>query len=157
MLSLPYVSSLSPRHPPSYIPSYQAAEGVSASYDALLELFECIGNFLKRLEIYTNISLSPLMTDVIAKIMAELICVLALTRKQIKQGRLSKPLTTLCVTISEHITEKFAKKLLGNNEIESILRRLDRLTLEEARMTEAQILEIVHGLMNNMKIVMDGQ
>jgi hypothetical protein len=29
--------------------------------------------------------------------------------------------------------------------------------MEEARMTEAQILEVVHGLMNNMKIVMDGE
>ncbi|KAH9030826.1 hypothetical protein EDB84DRAFT_1439043 [Lactarius hengduanensis] len=53
---------------------FTAAGGVSASYDALLELFECIGNFLKRLQIYTNITLSPLMTDIIAKIMAELIC-----------------------------------------------------------------------------------
>ena len=41
------------------IHSYQAAEGVSVSYDALLELFECVGSFLKRLEIYTKISLSP--------------------------------------------------------------------------------------------------
>jgi hypothetical protein len=71
------------------IPLPQAAEGVSASYDALLELFECIGNFLKRLEIYTNISLNPLMTEIIAKIMAELIYVLALAKKQIRQGRLS--------------------------------------------------------------------
>ncbi|KAH9169589.1 hypothetical protein EDB89DRAFT_1455698 [Lactarius sanguifluus] len=119
---------------------FTAAGGVSASYDALLELFECIGNFLKRLQIYTNITLSPLMTEIIAKIMAELICVLALAKKQIRQGRL----------------KQFAKKLMGNTEIEGILRRLDRLTLEEARMTEAQILEVVHGLMNNMKIVMDG-
>jgi hypothetical protein len=81
------------RRPSYIIPLHQAAEGVSASYDALLELFECIANFLKRLEIYTNISLSPLMTDIIAKIMADLICVLALARKQIKQGRLSKLLT----------------------------------------------------------------
>ena len=157
MPSTPCVLSFLPQ-PPSYITSFhQAAVAVSASYDALLELFECIGNFLKRLEIYTDISLSPLMTDIIAKIMAELICVLAMARKQIKQGRLSKLLTMFCSTISEHITEQFAKKLLGNSEIESILRRLDRLTLEEARMTETQILEIVHGLMNNMKIVMDGE
>jgi hypothetical protein len=69
---------------------YLVAEGVSTSYDALLELFECIGNFLKRLEIYTNISLSPLMMEIIAKIMAKLIYVLALAKKQIGQGQLSK-------------------------------------------------------------------
>ena len=53
--------------------------------------------------------------------------------------------------------EQFAKKLLGDSEIENILRRLDRLTQDEARMMEAHILEVVHGLMNNMKVVLDGE
>jgi hypothetical protein len=60
-------------------------------------------------------------------------------------------------TTSEHVAEQFAKKLLGNCEIETILKRLDRLTQEEARMTVAQTLAIVHGLLNNMKVVMDGE
>jgi hypothetical protein len=63
---------------------------VSASYDALLELFECIGNFLKRLHIYAEISLDPLMTEIVAKIMVELISILAVSKKQIGRGRLSK-------------------------------------------------------------------
>ena len=53
-------------------------------------------------------------------------------------------------------TEKFAKKLLGDSEIESVLQRLDRLTQDEARMTAAQTLGVVHGLVGNMKIVMEG-
>jgi hypothetical protein len=69
---------------------FQAAGGVSSSYDALLDLFECLGNFLKRLEIYTTIPPTPIMTDIIVKIMVELFSVLALARKQIEQGRLSK-------------------------------------------------------------------
>ena len=60
------------------------------SYDALLELFECVGSFLKRLEIYTKISLSPLMTEIIIKIMAEVISILSQAKKQVKQGRFSK-------------------------------------------------------------------
>jgi hypothetical protein len=68
----------------------QAADGVSASYDALLELFECLGNFLKRLHVYTEISLDPLMTDIVAKIMVELIAILALAKKYIHRGRLSE-------------------------------------------------------------------
>lgn len=60
------------------------------SYDALLELFECVGSFLKRLEIYTKISLSPLMTEIIIKIMAEVISILSRAKKQVKQGRFSK-------------------------------------------------------------------
>ena len=47
-------------------------------------------------------------------------------------------------------------KLLGEREIEAVLQRLDRLTQEEGRMTVAQTLEVVHGLMNNVKIVMNG-
>ena len=68
----------------------QAADGVSASYDALIELFECIGNFLRRLHIYTEITLDALMKDIVAKIMVELISILALAKKQIGRGRLSK-------------------------------------------------------------------
>ena len=67
------------------------------SYDALLELFECIGSFLKRLEIYTKISLSALMTEIIAKIMVELLSILGQAKKQIKHGRLSKQSPALCV------------------------------------------------------------
>ena len=68
----------------------QTASDVSSSYDALVDLFECIGNFLKRLRIYTDLPLSPSMSDIIVKIMTELLSVLALATKQIKQGRFSK-------------------------------------------------------------------
>ena len=71
-------------------PHAQAADGVSSSYDALVDLFECIGNFLKRLRIYTDVPMSPSMTDIIIKIMAELLSVFALATKQIKQGRFSR-------------------------------------------------------------------
>jgi hypothetical protein len=60
------------------------------SYDAVLDLFECLGNFLKRLEIYTTIPSTPIMADMIVKIMTELLSVLALATKQIKQGRFSE-------------------------------------------------------------------
>jgi hypothetical protein len=49
-----------------------------------------LGNFLKRLEIYTTIPPTPILTEVIVKIMVELLSVFALATKQIKQGRFSK-------------------------------------------------------------------
>ena len=58
--------------------------------------------------------------------------------------------------VAELVAEKFAKKLLGESEIEAVLQRLDRLTIDEARMTGAQTLQVIHGLVNNMKVVMDG-
>ena len=99
-----------------------------------------------------------MMIDIIVKIMIELLLVLALATKQIKQGRFSE-----CVVIyaspaaqfNGHI-EKFTKKLLGESEIEVVLQRLDRLTQDEARMTVAQTLGVVHGLVGNVKVVMEG-
>ena len=74
----------------------QAASGVSSSYDALLNLFECLANFLGRLEVYTMIPPTRLMTDIIVKIMVEILSVLALATKQIKEGRFSKcPVTDI--------------------------------------------------------------
>lgn len=37
----------------------------------------------------------------------------------------------------------------------AVLRRLDRLTHEEAQVTVAHTLEVVQGLVSNMKVVMD--
>ena len=53
--------------------------------------------------------------------------------------------------------EKLLKKLLGDKHIEAVLLRLDRLTLDEARITATQTLEIVYGLIQNMRVVMDGE
>ena len=57
------------------------------SYDALVDIFKCTENFLRRLDIYTKIPPTPAMTEMVIKIMAELITVLALATKQMKQGR----------------------------------------------------------------------
>jgi len=40
--------------------------------------------------------------------------------------------------------------------MESVLQRLDRLTLEESKLTAAQTLDAVYGLVNNMEAVMEG-
>ena len=49
------------------------------------------------------------------------------------------------------------KKLLGEKDVEAILQRLDRLTLDEARTTAAQSLEAIYGLVQNMRVLMDGE
>ena len=54
------------------------------------------------------------------------------------------------------MAEKYAKMLLGKKDIESVLQRLDRLTLEESKMTVAQTLDVVYGLVNNIQVVMEG-
>ena len=49
------------------------------------------------------------------------------------------------------------KKLFGENDVEVVLQRLDRLTQDEARTTAAQTLEVVYGLVQNMRGVLDGK
>ena len=46
--------------------------------------------------------------------------------------------------------------LLGEKDIESALQRLDRLTLEESKVTATQTLDVVYSLVNNMQVVMQG-
>ena len=132
------------------------ASEVSSSYDALLDLFECLSSFLKRLEIYTNIPPTPMMTDIIIIIIVELLSVLSLATKQIRQGRFSKLIIMYELLASQFSIENFAKKLFGESEVEAVLQRLDRLTQDEARITVAQTLSVVHGLVNNVKVVMEG-
>jgi hypothetical protein len=62
---------------------------VKASYDAIVDIFECIENFLGRLRIYAEMPPTPTMTEMVIKIMIELLSVLALATKQVNQGRFS--------------------------------------------------------------------
>ena len=47
---------------------------------------------------------------------------------------------------SENYLKKLIKKLIGNNEIDDALKRLDRLTQEEARMASVQLLKITNAI-----------
>ena len=73
----------------------QAAKDVSAAQDALIDIFERIENFFKRLETYTEVRPSPAMADIIVKIMVEVLNILGIATKEIKQGRTSELLISL--------------------------------------------------------------
>jgi hypothetical protein len=71
----------------------QAAKDVSTSYDALVDLFECLGNYLRRLGIFTQIPSE--MEGILVNIMVELLGVLALATRQVKQGRFSDSVSSI--------------------------------------------------------------
>jgi uncharacterized protein related to proFAR isomerase len=48
-------------------------------------------------------------------------------------------------------------KILGENDIEDLLKRLDRLTQEEVVAAGAQILEDVHHLVEHTRVAIDGK
>jgi hypothetical protein len=58
--------------------------------------------------------------------------------------------------MAQCVLEKFAKKLFGESEVETVLQRLDRLTQDEARMTVTQTLGVVHRLVGHVRVVMEG-
>ena len=62
---------------------------VIASYEMLTNLFERIQYFLQRLNHYITASLTPEMTELLAKILAEVLSVLALSTKEMKERRIS--------------------------------------------------------------------
>lgn len=69
---------------------YQVAKGMDFSYDALVDLLESIECFLWRLDIYTQIPHSTAMDEIVVKIMAEVLSILAQVTKELKQGQWSE-------------------------------------------------------------------
>jgi hypothetical protein len=68
----------------------QAAKDASGSQDKLFELFNRIERFFRRLEIYTGITPTTAMTDIIIEIMVEVLTILAIATKEVKRGQLSE-------------------------------------------------------------------
>jgi len=106
------------------------AKDVDASQDVLIDLFGRIENFFRRLESYTEVRPTAAMMDIIVNIMIEVLTILAIATKEIKQRR----------------ARKYMNRLLGKNDIESALKRLDTLAQEEARMATVEVLKTVRGV-----------
>ncbi|KAI9442864.1 hypothetical protein BJY52DRAFT_1420907 [Lactarius psammicola] len=64
-----------------------AAKEVEASQDVLIDIFERIENFFRRLEVYTKVPPTPAMTDMMIKIMVEVLDILGTATKEMKQSR----------------------------------------------------------------------
>jgi hypothetical protein len=86
----------------------------------LIDLFERIESFFKRLESYTKVKPSEEMTDMMVEIVVEVLSVLAIVTVEIKQRRRSQFITSdfWVLTYAFFLLEKFLKKLLGRNDVE---------------------------------------
>jgi len=115
----------------------------------LIDLFERIGRFFKRLQSYTERTPSEAMTDMMVEVMVEVLSVLAIVTVEIKQRQRSQFITSSFRVLTHVSLEKFLKKLLGRNDVEDALKRLDKLTQEETKMATAEVL-------NNVKVLVDG-
>ena len=154
----PYVSLFLHAYPCDIRVS-QEFKGVGFNFDALVGLLETIARVLKQLDIYTKVPPTPAMTEMVVKIMVELLCTLTFLTKQIKQGQHGELVFVgvLPTAVTQCNAGEFVKKTKRGNDAEAVLQRLDRLTQEEARTTAPQALDVVYGLIQNMRIVIDGK
>jgi hypothetical protein len=117
---------------------------VVASHDALIHLFERIHFFLQRLKSYTGMPLTKELTELLGKIMAQLLSILALSTKTMTERRISESVESLFFYLADCGSEKIMKKLVGRKEVEDALLRLDMLTKEESLTVVVRNLEITH-------------
>jgi len=103
-------------------------------------------NVLRPLDICTKIPPTTATITILMKILTELLSILALGTQQVEQGLL----------LTQYDTAELGSKLFGIKGVEVVRQRLDRLNQEEARTTAVQTLEVVYGLLKNMKVVMNG-
>ena len=68
------------------IEARQVVKDVNVAQDALIDIFERIENFFKRLETYTEVRPSDALTDIIVKIMVEVLNIFAIATEEVKQG-----------------------------------------------------------------------
>ena len=73
---------------------FQAVKDVSASREALIELFNQIELFFRRLEIYTEVRPTTAMTEILVQIMVEVLVIVGMATKEAKSGRLSESIAS---------------------------------------------------------------
>ena len=81
-------SSISARIVMAYVS--QAAKGVRGSQSTVLDIFERIEMFFRRLEVYTEVEPTPEMKDMMVQITVEVLSILGIATEEIKRGRTSE-------------------------------------------------------------------
>jgi hypothetical protein len=112
-------------------------------------------SFLRRLEIYIEVPPTTEMMDTLIQIMVEILSILGIATKEIKQGRMSEQFSMSMSPLTERCSENFGKKLIGKTDMEDALKRLDKLTQEEARMATAEVLRATHAVDERVLVVDD--
>ncbi|KAI9431393.1 hypothetical protein H4582DRAFT_2132957, partial [Lactarius indigo] len=115
----------------------QAAKDVAASQDALIDIFERIEGFFRRLEEYSEVPTTEAMKEIIVKIMVEVLGIFGIVTKEMKQGR----------------AKRYLKKLIGRRDVEDALGRLDGLTQQEMQMAIVQVLKVAHHVKDGVETV----
>jgi hypothetical protein len=63
---------------------------VSASYDALLDLFKRMEGFFKRFEVYSRSSVNTELAEVLVKVVVKVLSIFSVVTKEMEQSRTSE-------------------------------------------------------------------
>jgi hypothetical protein len=86
-----------------------------ASYETLVKLFERVQYFLQRLHHYTSVTLTPEMTELLAKIMAQTLSILALSTKTMKERRISWSIQSAYSLVTNYKARKLHEEANGKD------------------------------------------
>jgi hypothetical protein len=86
-----------------------------ASYEMLVKLFERVQFFIQRLHRYTSVLLTPEMTELLAKIMAQTLSILALSTKTMKERRISWSIQSIYSLVTNHKARKIYEEANGKD------------------------------------------
>ena len=111
-----------------------------------MHLFERIHFFFQRLKSYTRMPLTNELTELLGKVMAQLLSILALSTKAMTDRKIGEVVRPLCFLLTDCFSEKVLKTLVGRKDIEDALLRLDMLTKEENLMVMMVNLEVTHHI-----------
>ena len=126
-------------------------EDVAESHESLIRLFERIHFFVQRLKSYTGMQLTNESTELLGKIMAQLLRILALSTKAMTDKKISELIRSLCFSLANCGPEQIMKNLMGRKEVEEAVSQLDMLTKEESLMVVVRSLEITQDIDGNVK------
>ena len=90
------------------------------------------------------------------KIMVEVLDILGTATKEMKQSRASKAVLRLLSLKAYKCLEKFVKKIAGITKLENGLKKLDKMTNDEARMASAEGMRLAHDIVRKVQTIIDG-
>ena len=106
--------------------------------------------------IYTEVPLTPAMTNKMVQITVEILDILAIATKEMKQSRASEFDLRFGFHDADIVPEKYIKRVIGRTDLEDGMMKLDKLTNEELVMASAQLLKVTHNIDNNVLDVKRG-
>ncbi len=91
--------------------------------------------------------------ELLGKIMAQILSILALSTKVMRERRISRLIHTQCSFLADYVSEQFLKRQIGKTDVEDALLQLDFLTKEESLMAGAKNLEVAHRVNDRVEAI----